>query len=222
MKTYYVITFFIALLIINGCKKEEAPQPIDLKNLFSDTTWIGEFKYAGLPKAEPFAIRFSKAGTFNWYELDGDYTGTYAIDNDAKTVKLTFSSGSNVTATVTNNSELTNFQYGAAYLWVINTLELRTTNTPELTGTTWIGKSEGTTINMNFKPLLKVDYGHPTSGFSNAAYLANRDCIRITPAANHKLFGVFNKNGNITGIEKFTSPGFPAITSYYKWEVTKQ
>jgi hypothetical protein len=217
-KILFIIT--AVLLVITSCKKNKE-ETKDIKTLFSNTTWTGEAKYTARSVAEPFCVKFDATGTFMWYELDGDYIGTYTVNNDSKTVVFTFGGGSKVTGTVTNNSKLTNFQYGSAYPWVINTMELYKGVIPELTGTRWTGKSELEPIIVNFKPLSKVDYAHSTAGFRDAAYLVKDGSVRFNPSPNRKFFGVI-KNKDITGIEKHIVLGFPSLTFYQKWQVTNQ
>lgn len=216
-QTLFLITAITACIF--SCKKNKDERIVDMKTLFSDTTWVGEFKYASRPIAEPFCIRFNATGTFTWYEVNGDYTGTYSVNNNAKTIKINFDGGSIVTATITNNSKLTNFQYGAAYPWVINNSELVTAAAvPELTGTNW----EGNIAAAPIIPIIIRFFAPGNLNFSDnypffelgVPYQIKHATVRINFVGTRKMFGIIN-NGRITGVEFTPGP-------FRRWEATKQ
>lgn len=220
MKKKAILIITAVLLVVMSCKKSKDVVKDDIKILFSDTSWLGEFKYAGRPIAEPVCIQFNATGTFTWYELDGDFPGTYSLNEDAKTVTLSFNGGSVVTATVTNNSKLTNFQYGAAYPWVINTAELLTTPVPELTGTKWNGGNGVNSVSVNFSSSTLLRFtGGVFATPSSEPYQLKHASLRFSPNSKWKFFGII-RNGKIEGIEYFdeaTAPDF-----YRRWVVLKQ
>jgi hypothetical protein len=216
MKTQTLFLIAVVVISFSSCKKNNE-EIKDIKPLFSDTTWIGEFKYASRPIAEPFCIRFNAAGTFTWHELGGDYAGTYTVNTDSKTVVFTFSTGQKVTGKVTNDYKLLNFEYGGSYSWVINTLELVTTAGPELPDTNWTGENEGIPVTMRFTSVY-VDY--LTTGVAiSPTYQAKNSSVRFGVSASWKFFGLI-KNRQIIGIEQSLST--LGIVLFKKWQVTKQ
>lgn len=220
MKTQSLFLIATIAACFISCKKNK-DEVKDIKTLFSDATWVGEVKFPMSPE-EPFCIRFNAGGSFEWYELSGDITGTYTVNEEAKTIQLTFSSGRSVTATVTNNNKLTNFQYGGAYSWIINTAEMVTATTvSELNATSWIGEKETlqrTPILISFNAPALLDYRETGATFAGVIYQLKYACIRFVPGTNWNFFGVIN-NGKIKGIEFRKTP---SSNFKNKWQVTKQ
>jgi hypothetical protein len=218
MKTHNVILFFAALLAINGCKKETSPSQLDIKTLFTDTAWIGEFKYASRPVPEPFCIRFRASGTFTWYEPDGAYTGTVVVNGDTKSVTLSFSSGSTFTGTLSENRKLIDFKYGGNYSWSIISLDLNTDIPVQtLDGTVWKGETElapsrfPIKVTITFKAPYTMDFAQGLGSYYGVGYQLQYPVIRMV---KYPYFGVI-KNGQITGIGRES-------TSYFNWNAKKQ
>jgi hypothetical protein len=224
MKKNNLFIIILILLIHSGCKKEDGAGRVDIKTLFSDKTWTGEFKYASRPIAEPFCIRFNGAGTFTWQELDGEYNGTFETNNDDKTIKITFGSGTAFSATVTDDNRLTEITYSGSYAWAINNLELNNNATRELATTQWKGTYYSPVFGtgpaeINFKTSTTLDYLFPlfvTSG-RNIPYQRNKAAI-VFRTSGALFFGVISSRDNklMNGI--FESAG----GYYYSWRVTKQ
>jgi hypothetical protein len=217
--------FLIAAVVISfsSCKKNNDEEN-NIKGLFSNTTWTGEAKYTARSVAEPFCVRFDASGTFIWYELDGEYPGTFTIDKDKKTVTILFSGGTTFTGTVADNNKLINLRYGATYPWAVTSFE-KNDDKPDLDATTWNGFSriEPTvtprTVIITFKlGGNSLDYKETYTGGSysvpNGAYQRKHAAISFS-FLGRKLFGVIN-NGQIKGIEQVGGSG-----SVSNWKVTK-
>jgi hypothetical protein len=213
------IIFFIAVgaFIVSGCKKSNEGTK-DIKALFIDTAWVGEFKYASRPVPEPFCIRFNESGTFAWYELNGTYTGTYTVNDTDKSVNVTFSCGSSFTGVLSENKKLINFKYGGTYNWSILSLGLSTDIPVQtLDGTVWKGETElapglvPIKVTVTFKAPGMMDFAQGLGSYYDFNYHLQYPVIRmgILP-----YFGVI-KNGQITGIGRES-------TSYFNWNAKKQ
>lgn len=222
MKTQTVFLIAAITICFSSCKKSNDKNN-DLKSLFNNTTWTGELQYTGRPIPENFAIRFDPSGAFTWYEIDGDSTGTYTINNDSKTITIKFSGGITFTAAITDNKKLTGFFNGTGVPWAaINRLELDNSaviTEQELTGTVWKGfvTSPVQSITLNFKPSEKMDYTEAIGTQANVAYQLKHNVIRFNAVSNiRKYFGII-KNGEINGVHKLSTTG-----DYSNWKVGKQ
>lgn len=226
MKAYSIIIVFALFLAANGCKKEDAARQIDIKTLFSDTAWTGEFKYASRLVPDPFCIRFRTPNMFTWYEIDGTYAGTFTVNETDKSVTLTFSSGSTFTGVLSENKKLINFKYGGNYNWSILNVELNDDPVIEtLDGSVWKGESRLSpafmprSVIINFKAPGKIDYeeDRTTSGYSNFSNYSYKLEYPVIKVIGSPYFGVIKK-GKISGISGTTT--FP--DRYFNWYGKKQ
>ena len=206
----------LALVVITAtgtlfsCKKDSAPK--DYASLFNNTVWTGEFHYT-LKTVQPVSIEFKTGGQLTWYELAGEFPGTWKLDNGK--ITITFPSANTVTADITSDNKLTNMQHTGSS-WVIDNAELNTTPDETVDNTKW-----GTTnLLFTFKAGDKVDTNlGPIPGgilYSNATYTRKAKSIRIT-YLQYKFFNVFVSTTVMNGINQPT--GDPAI---YPYKVTKQ
>src|SRR5882672_8790871 len=93
------IVLLTALSFI-GCKKEDTKK--DYSSLFKNTIWTGEFMYSGA-LTQPVSIAFKEGGLLTWYELAGEYSGTWKLETDGITVIL--ASGNGFKAGISNDNK---------------------------------------------------------------------------------------------------------------------
>lgn len=212
MKKQILFLTVLTAGIFSSCKKN-TDEIKDIKPLFSNTTWTGEIKYPTVSVPEPVGIWFDGNGTFTWHERGGNYVGVFTVNNDDKTVSLTFNNGSMFTASITNDNKFANLQYGSNFSLVINRLGLNTTavNAQQLAGTNWSGTIYYTAVSsqrefkINFKSASLLE-NYVNGFFSNSPYQINHNTIRFSGA-----FGII-ENGEIIG----------SLGATDKWQVKKQ
>ena len=136
-RTFPVMTIMlVTVFIFSGCKKENTAAQKDYTPLFKNTVWAGEFNYTSSP-LQPVSIDFKEGGQFTWYELAGDFPGTWKIENGQ--VSVNFPSGSGFKAAISGDNKLTNIQNLAANGWTIVNAELDTVAAQVLDNTYWAG-----------------------------------------------------------------------------------
>ena len=175
MKKQNFVATIIALsvIIFAGCKKESTK---DYTALFKNTVWTGEFNYTSKPE-QPVSISFQDGGQFTWYELAGEFAGTWKIENNE--ITISFPSGSGFKAGISNDNKLTNIQNFAINSWAMVNAELNTTADESLDNTTWQTQD----IIVNFKAGNNVNMklgAPPYFSYSDMGYLRKSKSIRFT------------------------------------------
>lgn len=212
MKKYLNLTLvvIIATGILLSCKKERAPK--DYAALFNNTVWNGEFHYTS-KTVQPVSIEFKQGGQLTWYELAGEFAGSWKVDNGR--ININFAGANGVTADITDDNKLANFQHTGSS-WVIDHAELNSTPDESIDNTKWVTAN----LLFTFKAGDKVDTNlGPVPGgilYANATYTRKAKSIRIT-YPQYKFFNVFVNSTTMNGINQPT--GDPAI---YQYKVTKQ
>jgi len=146
----------VLLLLLSACGKSndnDAPGN-DYSTLFKGKIWVGELQYEG-STAEPYSISFDNNDGFNWQEYSDEFSGKYKIDNDKKELVITFTSGSEVTAKITDNDKLFEFTTKTTYNWKLLNSELDSATFEILDNTIW----SGTEIVLIFLQAPKKIYG---------------------------------------------------------------
>jgi hypothetical protein len=177
MKSNVLITCIaiIVSLSLGACKKESTPPPKDYSASFKNMVWTGEFHYTGKP-VQPMSIEFKDGGQFIWYELIGDYAGTWKVENTTLTV--TFPSRSGFTATITDDNQLSNIQNASGNGWAVDNANLNSTADivlDNLDNTVWNGPG----FVFRFKPGAEIDLVIGNLTFVNVPYIRKAKSIRF-------------------------------------------
>jgi hypothetical protein len=212
MKKYIKISFFLLIITVSlmSCKKDSDPK--DYAAVINNKVWTGEFHYT-FKTAQPVSVEFKTGGQLTWNELAGEFSGTWKIDNDKITINFPTSNG--VTADITNDNKLTNFQpIGTGF--VMDHLELNSTPDESIDNTQW----KTTNLLFTFKAGDKADAALGPTGttvYANATYTRKAKFIRFS-YPQYKFFNVFISSTEMNGVNQFT--GDPTIYGPYK--LTKQ
>jgi hypothetical protein len=206
-----VICLLTYLLVVSlSCKKEEQPEPETLADKLKGTVWTGEMHYDGLSLSEPYSLYFDGQGNIEWNEFNGTFGGKYTTDNASGAVQINFSSGSTVTATVTKDDQLKDFQYGGTYKWALLNGERYKTKEVELSGL-WTG-NPGPSFTFLSPTLVEQQ-----TATDPILYIYNRrhGTIRFGYVPNYHFFGIVN-DVSIKGINTISSG---AGTKYLSWQI---
>lgn len=200
---------------ISSCKKEN-PEMQDIAALFKNTYWTGEIKYNNAATKEPFSIEFSENGTLLWREHGGIFSGTHTLNTSAKEITISFGANETYTATITNNSALSNIVPGGVYPWTILDCKFNNTGSQNLDNTTWKGViNANVPIELRFKSGNKLDFG-------NTAFGSNKPYTRFGPAISFSVgageYFTVLQPGNL----KMKGVQFNSLTGLFSFEITKQ
>ena len=198
-----VITAF-TLFSFSGCKKDNAPK--DYNALFKNTVWTGEFNYTG-KAAQPASLEFKDGGQLTWYELSGEFSATWKLENNKLTVS--FPSGSGFSAMIGDDNKLTGIQNFSVNSYAVTSASLNTTPDESLDNTTWTAPN----LILHFKAGSKVDMqlGTPPSvSYNDVPYVRKAKSIRFSPFAAYQWFTVSSNTNAMAGVNKF----LPDLTVY--------
>lgn len=141
MKTYLSILLLITLCCACSKKNDDPPaNNPDRKEWFTSKTWTGEYKDPGRPHAQAvYSLAFGTGGNVVLSTIMGDSTGTYTLDKD-KLVMSFYGNAIKISATVTDDSKLSDIQHLTASNWEMVSGSMNKANTTQpLDGTTWKG-----------------------------------------------------------------------------------
>jgi hypothetical protein len=210
MKKYVNLTLYILMATgcLLSCKKDSDKK--DPAAVFNNTVWTGEFHYTG-KTVQPVSIDFKTGGQLAWNELNGEVSANWKVDNGKLTI--TFPGSNTVSADITSDDKLTNFQYTGGL--IVDHAELNTTTDESIDNTQW------KTLNLlfTFKAGDKADAALGPTGsvvYSNAIYMRKAKSIRFS-YPQYKFFNVFINSTSMRGINQPT--GDPNI---YQYTVIKQ
>ena len=210
-------TFIAAAIIVlaaigfASCKKDNAKK--DYSSLFKNTVWTGEFNYTGAV-IQPVSMEFKDGGQLTWYELSGEYAGTWKAENN--TISVSFSATSGFKADISEDNQLTNIQKVAGGNWTLVNAALNTVAEESMDQTTWTAPN----LVLNFKAGNKVDMALGAAGttkYNDVSYIRKGKSLRFDASSTYKWFIVSNSNLMYKGINTFT--GNPAI---YPFQLTKK
>ena len=191
--SFLILTIiFVTALNFAGCKKENTAKGHTA--LFNNTVWTGEFHYTGQP-VQPVSIEFKQGGAFTWYDIQGDFPGSWKIENGQ--ITISFPSGSIVKADISNDNKLINFQHSTGNGWAIDNAELNTTPDETIENTSW----KTTNILLDFKASNKVNYTVGTLTYSDISYLRKAKFIRFS-AGIWDYFIIINSSTVMTGVNQ--------------------
>jgi hypothetical protein len=188
MKIRVFILFLYCLVILAGCKKNNDNKKTSFNDLFKNQVWSGMMKYK-IDFPEPYWITFSNDNTFVWGEKGGKYPGTYSINESARKITLTLSTGATVTATVQGDTSFVNFEHPPSAQWAMTFGEKNVSGNQALVGTKWKGTGGG--VELDFVSSIQVNlktiplsytrdgpYIHMFSGLADLHYVINKDHMK--------------------------------------------
>jgi hypothetical protein len=203
----------LATLCFSGCKKDDNKGSSADPTLFKNTTWTGEFNYAG-KGAEPASIEFLDGGQLVWHELLADHPGSWTLSGSKLSMSLDGSPS--FKGDVAGNS-LSNIQSSDMSGRSLKSAGLNTEPVPALEGTVW-GASN---VSLKFKAGGVVDliFGPPSDmpTYTDLPYLRNGRAIHFEAAPDYKWFTVITSGSVMKGTNH--APGDPTV---YNFMVTKQ
>ena len=209
----FMVTGIILLTTLGfiGCKKEDTKK--DYNSILKNSVWTGEFNYTGaIP--QPFSVEFKEGGQFTWFELSGEYTGSWKIENDL--LNVSFATGSGFKAGISNDNKLMNIQNLPSNKWALVHAELNSVADESLDLTTWTASN----LKLNFKAGNKVDMELGPTGstkYKDISYIRKGRSLRYDVLGGaYKWFIVNNTKSVYKGINTFT--GSDAI---YPFDMTK-
>jgi hypothetical protein len=205
-----VIVLLITTTCFTSCKKDNAKK--DYTSLFKNTVWTGNFNYTGAA-GQPVSVVFSDGGQLTWYELAGESTGTWKINNNTLSVTL---AGNGFTADITDDNKFTNIKSVAGSKWVLADGALNNTTEESLDNTSWTAPN----LVLNFKAGSKVDMLLGPTGatkYLDVPYVNKGKSIRFSPLTVYKWFIVNNSKTFYKGANSYT--GDPAV---YPFDLNKK
>src|SRR4051812_44786780 len=90
MKKYISIILLAVTGILFSCKKDKAadqPQGKDYAELIKYKTWWGMLVNKG-ETAQYYSVYFNADGSLIWSQRDGDFSGTWSINNKRLSIKF--------------------------------------------------------------------------------------------------------------------------------------
>lgn len=218
--TCFFSLMVMLLFLLGACGKnkgDDTPPADQYSKFFKNTLWSGEFKYATRTYPDVVGISFNGNNTFIWRDMDGDFAGTYTIDNNGMLELLFTVSGARLSAKVSKEGALSDFRYAQA-TWEIHKLTLSTITTTAMTGTTWKNTKDGPTVSLlTFNPTNQVRNSYHDR---STTYAQNDQSIRfgysqdgiVKVEFRYLLIQVSDKE--MIGLEKRTFPQNGLINSY--------
>lgn len=216
MKKYTrIITLSILLLnLFTACKKDNSDAPKDYSASLKDKTWAGMFTYTG-KTSEYYSVHFNADKSLTWTELSGDYSGKWEVTG--KQLVLTFTSGSQIKADITDDNRFINFT-NSNTAYSINNGKLVTKPDLILDNSIWKGTITsgisypleldfiaGSKVIIYFKNVVQGTYNYKRNGSGGA--------IIVTTGGLGPFFGV------VTGDNEMLGSSVLAATP---WQATKQ
>jgi hypothetical protein len=188
----------ISAFIFLGWKKEDAKK--DYSSLFKNTVWTGEFNYTGAV-AQPFSIEFKEGGQFTWYELKGEFPGTWKIENNK--IIISFPGGNGFKADISGENKLTNIQNLQEQNWAVVNAALNPDTEESLDQTTWTT----TNIKLYFKAGSKVDIDLGCAGnYYDISYIYKANSFRFSIFSNTYIWFIVRNDKLVSkGINKYVS-----------------
>ena len=206
MKSLYSVGLLLTLLV--SCQKKEDTGTVPWSEALKETAWGGEYENGGTAYkgSQSFSIVFNSNGTFIWYEVYGDYPGTWTVKGDQLIIE--FSSGSKVSGTLTANS-WTNVINITGHPWkILSVYKSSFPQTSSLDNTNWTGKYAVLgSYELEFLTGSKVreHIGATTFGIYN--YVIKGSAIRWVDLAGEMGFGVLDQKGTtLNGYHTTASP----------------
>ena len=147
-----LLVALVLLALLFSCKKNNDSEVAkkDYSIFFKGKVWAGELQYEG-STAEPYSITFDNSDGFTWEEYSGEYAGKYMIDAENKELTISFASGSEVIAKITDDGKLSEFTTNTTYGWKLLNSELDTMTLQVLDNTIWRGtQGEGEQDSLRF------------------------------------------------------------------------
>jgi hypothetical protein len=186
----------LASLGFMGCKKDDATS--DPSSSFKNKIWTGEFNNGD--GVQPLSMEFKDGGAITWYDLSGETSGTWKVENG--TITVTMSNGNGFKAGVSGD-KLTNFQSLSGSTAVMAHAELNTSAEPALDETTWTAPN----LNLHFTGGNKVDMALGPTGsvkYPDIIFVYKAKTIRFAVVnGDYKWFFVRNSSSAFKGINQF-------------------
>jgi hypothetical protein len=209
---YTAITLLLAAFSFSACKKDNKNNSND-GSLFKNTSWTGEFNYAG-KGPEPASIEFTEGGQLLWHELLADHTGSWKVTGNQVTISLDGSPS--FKGDISGNS-LTNIQSSDMSGRGLKSAVLNTDPIPELNGTVWGSSS----VSLKFKAgaVLDLIFGAPSNlpTYTDVPYLRTGRAIHFALSPGYEWFTVITNASTMKGTNH--APGDPTV---YGFQVSKQ
>lgn len=166
---------------------------------FNNTVWTGEFNNSN--GAQPVSMEFKDGGVITWYDLKGESSGAWKIENGGLSVSL--SNGNGFKAGISNNNKLTDFQSLAGSSAVMMHAELNTSAEPTLDETTWAAPN----LTLHFTGGNKVDMALGPTGatkYNDITFVYKAKTIRFAVVnGDYRWFFVRNSTSAFKGINLF-------------------
>jgi len=212
---YSAIILLFAALSFSACKKDNDnnPTPNNNESLFKNTSWAGEFNYAG-KGTEPVSIEFIEGGQLVWRELLADHTGSWKVTGSQVAIGLDGSPS--FKGDISGNS-LTNIQSTDMSGRSLKSAALSSDPVPELSNTVW--GSANVSLKFNAGGGLDFIFGPPSKlpTYTNIPYLRAGKTIHFSLAPGYNWFTVITSTSTMNGTNH--APGDPTV---YSFQVTKQ
>jgi len=187
----------LTVFLFPGCKKDGATS--DPSSSFKNKIWTGEFNNGD--GAQPLSMEFKDGGAITWYDLSGEISGTWKVENG--TITVTMSNGNGFKAGVSGDNKLTNFQSLFGSTAVMVHAELNTSAEPALDETTWTAPN----LNLHFTGGNKVDMALGPAGsvkYPDIIFVYKAKTIRFAVVnGDYKWFFVRNSSSAFKGINQF-------------------
>jgi len=200
MKRPGFITAGLLLLTVfgfMGCKKDGTAT--DSSAPFKNKIWTGEFNNGD--GAQPLSMEFKDGGAITWYDLGGETSGTWKIENGR--ISVSMSNGNGFKASISNGNKLTDFQNLAGSSAIMVNAELNTSAEPTLDETTWTAPN----LNLHFTGGNKVDMALGPTGsvkYPDIIFVYKAKTIRFAVVnGDYKWFFVRNSSSAFKGINQF-------------------
>ena len=180
-----------------GCKKNGATS--DPSASFKNTIWTGEFNNGD--GAQPLSMEFKDGGAITWYNLAGETSGTWKIEDGR--ISVSMSNGNGFKASISNGNKLTDFQSLAGSSAVMMHAELNTSAEPTLDETIWTAPN----LNLHFTGGNKVDMALGPTGatkYPDITFVYKAKTIRFAVVSgDYRWFFVRNSSTAFKGINQF-------------------
>ncbi|MDO6433466.1 hypothetical protein Q4E93_22830 [Flavitalea sp. BT771] len=187
-----------------GCKKDGATS--DPSASFKNTIWTGEFNNGD--GAQPLSMEFKDGGAVTWYDLAGETSGTWKVENGMVTVAM--SNGNGFKAGVSGDNKLTNIQSLAGSTAVMVHAELNNSTETTLDETTWTAPN----VSLHFTGGSKVDMALGPTGstkYPDITFVYKAKTIRFAVVnGDYRWFFVRSSSTAFKGINQF----LPGATLY--------
>jgi hypothetical protein len=211
---FTAISLLLLVISFSSCKKDNNDNTTNVNvSLFKNTSWTGEFNYAGKGN-EPVSIEFIEGGQLVWRELLADHTGNWTVSGNKLAINL--DGNPSFKGDISGNN-LTNIQSSDMSGRSLKSAALSADPIPELSGTVW-GASN---VSLKFKAGSVVDliFGPPSDlpTYTNIPYTRNGRAIHFTAAPGYVWFTVITNASVMKGTNH--APGDPTV---YGFQVTKQ